>query len=74
MILHNHKNYDFTTVSFPVIGQCMGQTLEVKSYLRKKSVIFFFSVKSLKSTKHMDANFPIMSDSTDYYIKENIFS
>ena len=44
MILHNHKNCYFTTVSFPVIGQCMGQTLEVKNYSRKKSVIFFFQL------------------------------
>ena len=51
-----------------------GANVGSKKLLEKKKCDFFFSVKSLKSTKHMDANFPIMSDSTDYYIKENIFS
>ena len=37
-------NYDFTTVSFPVIGQCMEQTLEVKNYLRKKKCDFFLQL------------------------------
>lgn len=31
-------NYDFIPVSFPIIGQCTGQTLEVKKLFEKKKV------------------------------------
>lgn len=37
-------SYDFTTMSFLVMGQYMGHTLELNNYLRKKNCVILFQL------------------------------